>query len=116
MGIPPLIFLPGLIILVIISSFLKSYFKFLETINVKEPLFWVISISIGLLVTYLYSNISDIFGGSNHNLYRNYGLEDIVIIWTGSVIFSIAISLIVFGILNNKILSENAYLPLRPYQ
>jgi hypothetical protein len=100
LGVPSLIFIPGFIILVIISGFLKKHFAFLAGLDAKNPLFWVIIISIGLIVAFIYPNISGLWGMENHNLFSNYGLEDIVAIWISSVIFAIVVSAVLVFFLN----------------
>ncbi len=91
-GVPSLIFIPGFIILVILSNFLKKHITFFNELEAKNPLYWVISISIGLFVAFIYPDISGIWGRQNRNLFRNYGLEDIVAIWISSVIFALLLS------------------------
>ncbi|MGB4659327.1 MAG: hypothetical protein WBI07_09110 [Mobilitalea sp.] len=82
-AIPSFLFLPGLIFTVIVLFAMKlnpKEFSFISTIQYKDPIFWVFSIAMSLLFIGIYSRY---FGYSD--LYKSYGLNDIVILWIWSM-------------------------------
>jgi hypothetical protein len=102
-GVPSLIFIPGFIIVVILSFFIKPYVKGIENADAKSPLFWVISISIGLVVVYIYPVFSEALGRPGHDLLKNYGLEDILALWMSSLLFALVLSAILVFFLRRRI-------------
>lgn len=87
-GVPSFFLLPGMLFMIIASYFLKKR-NLWSGIEFKTPFFWMLSITISLVISYIYPILSEAVGRHNRNLFRTYGLEDIIIIWSGSIFLGI---------------------------
>ncbi|HVU95532.1 MAG TPA: hypothetical protein VHE34_09920 [Puia sp.] len=85
-SIPFFLILPGFLFWVIWSSFLPAPLrsdKIVVPSDKKEPLFWVLSITLSLILSLFYAGVS------RRAVWIGYGLQDIFFLWMGSIVLSL---------------------------
>lgn len=85
LGIPSLLFLPGVLMLVIMRMFWNWGFLKSKTLTTEFPLqpgqldFWAVSITISIIIAFVYPRFS------KRDYLKGYGLSDVAIVWLISV-------------------------------
>jgi hypothetical protein len=78
--IPSLLFLPGFLMVTMFLWLWKFSPKTPQLMKASEPEFWMFSIALSLLTTFVYPWISSLFG-ERRDFLEAYGFKDIVWIW-----------------------------------
>lgn len=87
-GVPTFLLIPGIIFVSVFLCFSNFNIIGKKDIDVKNPVFWVMSTTASIVIIILYQLISRLTGENNQDLLKSYGLVDIIFVW----FFSIALA------------------------
>ena len=101
LGVPSLLVLPGFLVTVTFISLWKLKPAKKIVFNVKEPEFWLIAISLSLIMILIYPPITALLTKwqlitGPRNYLAGYGVVDIVILWIVSILIGLVFYLLAF--------------------